>query len=71
MVDLATNYSFLAAAPKVYQDSAIRAVTEFIQNIRDQFGDDGSWPHDEPFILISDSGTSRVWRRASRLHRSG
>ena len=55
MVDLATNYSFLAAAPKVDQDSAILAVTEFIQNIRDQFGD-GSWPHDEPFVLISDSG---------------
>eukprot|EP01043_Picozoa_sp_COSAG02_P033303 COSAG02_NODE_2266_length_9286_cov_2.788723_3_plen_582_part_00 len=55
MVDLATNYSFLAAAPKVDQDSAIRAVTEFIENIRDQFGD-GSWPHDEPFVLISDSG---------------
>jgi hypothetical protein len=55
MVDLATNYSFLAAAPKVDQDSAIKAVTEFIENIRDQFGD-GSWPHDEPFTIISDSG---------------
>ena len=55
MVDLATNYSFLAAAPKVDQDSAIKAVTEFIQNIRDQFGD-GTWPHDEPFTIISDSG---------------
>ena len=55
MIDLFTNYSFLAAAPKVDQDSAVKAVTEFIEAIREQFGG-GSWPHDEPFVIISDSG---------------
>ena len=55
MIDLFTNYSFLAAAPKVDQDSAVKAVTEFIEAIREQFGN-GSWPHDEPFVIISDSG---------------
>eukprot|EP01046_Picozoa_sp_COSAG06_P008655 COSAG06_NODE_440_length_15762_cov_75.979825_4_plen_565_part_00 len=55
MVDLFTNYSFLAAAPKVDQNSAVKAVTEFLEAIRDQFGD-GSWPHDEPFVLITDAG---------------
>ena len=55
MIDLFTNYSFLAAAPKVDQDSAVKAVTEFIEAIREQFGN-GTWPHDEPFVIISDSG---------------
>ena len=55
MIDLFTNYSFLAAAPKVDQDSAVKAVTEFIEAIREQFGG-GSWPHAEPFTIISDSG---------------
>ena len=55
MIDLFTNYSFLAAGPKNDQSNAIKSVTEFIEAIRDQYGA-GVWPHDTPFTIISDSG---------------
>ena len=41
LVDMATNYSFLAASERLNQDSAIRAVTEFIDAVREHYG---RWP---------------------------
>eukprot|EP01047_Picozoa_sp_COSAG01_P062020 COSAG01_NODE_7824_length_3039_cov_35.591976_3_plen_349_part_00 len=38
LVDMATNYSFLAASERLNQDSAIRAVTEFIDAVREHYG---------------------------------
>eukprot|EP01044_Picomonas_judraskeda_P017005 COSAG03_NODE_3120_length_2202_cov_0.786020_2_plen_488_part_00 len=55
LIDLFTNYSFLAAAPKNNQDNAIRSVQEFIEAIRLQYGD-GGWPGGKPFTVTTDAG---------------
>eukprot|EP01043_Picozoa_sp_COSAG02_P041793 COSAG02_NODE_3497_length_6651_cov_14.115655_3_plen_377_part_00 len=55
MIDLFTNYSFLAAAPKNNQDNAIKAVQEFIESIRLQYGA-GKWPGGKSFTIYGDDG---------------